>query len=370
MRQVAVLLAEDPPKEEKARIRAEALIRDDNLIEALEIIQLECEMLHERMKLLEYSKECPSDLVSVISTVVWAAHRVDVPELMLVRQQFKARYGKKFEENAMHNIGGCLNERVVTKLSVQPPAAYLVQVYLEKICEQFDVDWKPLMKITPNDMIVPMQAPTGISVPMGTGTGLGPKLVGYNDPMAAHTGMSQSDLSRGGDLSNNMPPIPTVTGVIYQNNNNNNSFGNGNGGGGGIGSPMSTITTATTDFPIAPRNGGNGTSNTQQFQPNRMQPPIPPPSSSQLPPGDFDEPDIFIPGGSGPSAPPGSVAPSTYPPPQQQQSSAMSNINNFSTSDNNNHNNNNNNGLPPSSASNNVASSYEDLTARFNQLKK
>jgi vacuolar protein sorting-associated protein IST1 len=29
MRAVAVLLAEDPPKEEKARIKAEALIRDD-----------------------------------------------------------------------------------------------------------------------------------------------------------------------------------------------------------------------------------------------------------------------------------------------------------------------------------------------------
>ena len=29
MREVAVLLAEDPPKEEKARIKAEALIRDD-----------------------------------------------------------------------------------------------------------------------------------------------------------------------------------------------------------------------------------------------------------------------------------------------------------------------------------------------------
>ena len=29
MREVAVLLSEDPPKEEKARIKAEALIRDD-----------------------------------------------------------------------------------------------------------------------------------------------------------------------------------------------------------------------------------------------------------------------------------------------------------------------------------------------------
>ena len=48
MREVALLLAEEPPKEEKARIRAEALIRDDNLIEAYEILQLECELLTER----------------------------------------------------------------------------------------------------------------------------------------------------------------------------------------------------------------------------------------------------------------------------------------------------------------------------------
>jgi len=136
MREVAKLLAEDPPKEEKARIRAEALIRDDNLIEAYEILQLECELLHERIKLLQYSKACPHDLVSVVSTLIWASHRVDIPELLMIRKQFVAKYGKDFEQNAMRNYDGCLNERVVSKLSVEPPAAYLVQTYLERICEQ------------------------------------------------------------------------------------------------------------------------------------------------------------------------------------------------------------------------------------------
>ena len=138
MREVAVLLAEEPPKEEKARIKAEALIRDDHMIEAFEILQLECELLSERIKLIEYEKECPADLVSCVSTLIYAAPRVDIPELGEIRKQFKSKYGKKFEEAALNNAGGVLNERVVTKLSIQPPAAFLVQTYLEKICEQFE----------------------------------------------------------------------------------------------------------------------------------------------------------------------------------------------------------------------------------------
>lgn len=130
MREVAVLLAEDPPKEEKARIKAEALIRDDYMIEAFDILSLNCELLSERIKLISFSKECPPDLVSCVSTLIYASPRVDIPELVMVRKQFRAKYGKKFEESAFNNEGGVINERVVTKLSVEPPAAFLVQTYL------------------------------------------------------------------------------------------------------------------------------------------------------------------------------------------------------------------------------------------------
>ena len=37
------------------------------------------------------------------------------------------------ESDAMQNVGGVLNERVASRLSIQPPSAYLVQTYLEKI---------------------------------------------------------------------------------------------------------------------------------------------------------------------------------------------------------------------------------------------
>ena len=173
MRACAVLLAEDPPKEEKARIKAEALIRDDYMIEAFDILSLNCELLSERIKLIAFSKECPPDLVSCVSTFIYASPRVDIPELQEVRRQFRAKYGKQFEEDALNNKGGVLNERVVTKLSVQPPAAYLVQTYLERICEKFEVDWSPTVRLSVDEMGEPMAPPVGFSVPIAQGTGLG-----------------------------------------------------------------------------------------------------------------------------------------------------------------------------------------------------
>ncbi|EJK75102.1 hypothetical protein THAOC_03183, partial [Thalassiosira oceanica] len=54
IRDIARLLAEDPPKEEKARIKAEGLIRDDYMVEAYEILQLNCELLSERIQLITH----------------------------------------------------------------------------------------------------------------------------------------------------------------------------------------------------------------------------------------------------------------------------------------------------------------------------
>ena len=81
MREIAKLLKEDPPKEEKARIRAEALIRDDNTIEAYEILQLSCELLSERIKLIASEKECPPDMKSTVATLIWSGKKMKMSSL-------------------------------------------------------------------------------------------------------------------------------------------------------------------------------------------------------------------------------------------------------------------------------------------------
>ena len=104
MREIAELLCEDQPREEKARIRTEAVIREEQACEAYEMLQLNCELLAERIRLLENTKECPPDLVSCVSTLMWAADRVSISEMSFAKKQFRAKYGKKFEENAMNNV--------------------------------------------------------------------------------------------------------------------------------------------------------------------------------------------------------------------------------------------------------------------------
>lgn len=159
IREIAVMLAEDTPRQEKAMIRVEGLIREQNIIEAYEILQLSCEVLAGRVNLIGSSKECPSDLISSISTLIWAAGRVDIPELSSVKKQFQEKYGKKFEEDALKNNGKILNEQILKKLSFEPPSAYVVQCYMERICEQFEVDWKPKNPVPPDEIKFPESTP-------------------------------------------------------------------------------------------------------------------------------------------------------------------------------------------------------------------
>lgn len=204
-RDIAKMLGEKPhPKEEKARIRAEALIREDHTVEAYEILQLNCELLAERIKLLASEKTCPPDMVSVVSTVLWASTRVDVPEFLQIRKQFRSKYGKEFERNAMNNVE-ILNERVYSKLSIQPPSALLVQTYLEKIAEEFNVDWKPAMPLEPDDMALPVKPPTGDSIPAAPGSG-------YKQPptLPTTTGSMTTNKDEVGP-----PPPPVVSGTVY-----------------------------------------------------------------------------------------------------------------------------------------------------------
>eukprot|EP00542_Grammatophora_oceanica_P020990 CAMPEP_0194029238 /NCGR_PEP_ID=MMETSP0009_2-20130614/3025_1 /TAXON_ID=210454 /ORGANISM="Grammatophora oceanica, Strain CCMP 410" /LENGTH=206 /DNA_ID=CAMNT_0038668849 /DNA_START=121 /DNA_END=739 /DNA_ORIENTATION=- len=156
-REVAILLDAKPPREDKARISAESCIREENTIMAYELLQMACEQLVERARLLENMKECPPDFISIVSTLIWASYRVEIGELSTIRMRLREKYGKEFEQNAMNNVGGVLNPRIVAMLSNSPVAPKLVENSLVQICEKEEVDWKP----TPQ---FPASAPNGYSV--------------------------------------------------------------------------------------------------------------------------------------------------------------------------------------------------------------
>lgn len=169
-REIAELLRNG--KEEKARIKVEHVIRQDFTIEAYEILELLCELVHERMRLIAHEQDCPADLKEAICTLIWSAQRTECPELTEVAKQFKLKYGKEFYERAMANWPLCVNDRVLHKLSIHPPTAYLIQQYLLRIAQEYQVDWTPTEVGLPEDEASTMPAPSGFSVPVAGGSGI------------------------------------------------------------------------------------------------------------------------------------------------------------------------------------------------------
>ena len=260
IREIATMLADTPPREEKARIRAESLIRDDNTIEAYELLSLHCELVCERIHLISHSKKCPPDLLSCVCTLIWASCVIDVPELQTIRTQFRYKFGKEFERNAMLNVNGVVNARVAMKLSVQPPPAYEVQLYLEKIAEEQEVNWKPKASVKGNGIVEPMGAPSGYSVPTRGGSGLFPSN-NYNVEELSAMGDSRMGGGSGGRR------------VADDDNDDDDDWDNGGdyGGSGGAGGsmigpsapPLSPMTVNTT-LPEVPKHTVNGNYTTKQ----------------------------------------------------------------------------------------------------------
>jgi vacuolar protein sorting-associated protein IST1 len=78
-REIATLLSNK--KEEMARIRVEHIIRDDFNIEALELIEMLCELVYERISLITKDRTCPPEMLSAVCSLMWAAGQIDIEEL-------------------------------------------------------------------------------------------------------------------------------------------------------------------------------------------------------------------------------------------------------------------------------------------------
>lgn len=130
----------DAGKIDSARIRVENIIRGDITTELHEILELYCELLLARAGLLD-GTTCDPGLEEAVKSIIYAAPKTEIKELLAVRTLLGEKYGKPFVLEAMDNTGGKVNEKVVKKLSVTPPKEELVQGYLEEIAKAYGVNW-------------------------------------------------------------------------------------------------------------------------------------------------------------------------------------------------------------------------------------
>jgi len=156
-RTVAQLLEAHKP--DSARIRVESIIRADILTELHEILELYCELLLARFGLLDASgilgassreshnnhnqqqPVCDPGLEEAVKSIIYAAPRTEIKELVVLRALLGDKFGKEFVLKAMEGVEGGVSEKVVRRLGVEPPKPQLVEGYLEEIARAYNVDW-------------------------------------------------------------------------------------------------------------------------------------------------------------------------------------------------------------------------------------
>lgn len=111
-------------QQERALLRVEQVIKEQNTFDAFVMVEGYCDLLIERVSLIENQKECPEELKEAISGLIFANSRYgDFPELHQVREMFTSRYGKEFAAGAVELRNHCgVNPKIIQKMSTRHPS--------------------------------------------------------------------------------------------------------------------------------------------------------------------------------------------------------------------------------------------------------
>ncbi|KAJ3315918.1 Vacuolar protein sorting-associated protein ist1 [Boothiomyces sp. JEL0838] len=139
-KEIATLIQAE--KLESARVRVEHIIREDFLIEALELLALYVDTLLARFGLVETQKEMDHGVSESIYAIVYAAPRVNIQEITIIREQMLLKYGKILHENILSHP----QNFIIHKLSINTPDVKLVNQYLKTIAQAFDVKFDDTAK--------------------------------------------------------------------------------------------------------------------------------------------------------------------------------------------------------------------------------
>lgn len=142
-REIADFIAAGKP--DRARIRVEHIIREDYLVEAMELLEMYCELLIARFGLIQQMKTLDDGLAEAISSLIWVAPRLqaDVTELKVISDLLTTKYGKPYAQAARENGLGTVSQKLQAKLSVQAPPKILVENYMIEIAKSHNIPFDP-----------------------------------------------------------------------------------------------------------------------------------------------------------------------------------------------------------------------------------
>ncbi|XP_057320167.1 IST1 homolog [Microplitis mediator] len=132
-------------KVERAKIRVEHIIREDYMVEAMELMEMYCDLLLARFGLIQQMKNLDDGLAEAISTILWAAPRMqtDVQEMKVIADVLTSKYGRQYMEACRDEAVPTISEKLKHKMSIQSPSKLLVEKYLIEISKNYNIEYEP-----------------------------------------------------------------------------------------------------------------------------------------------------------------------------------------------------------------------------------
>ncbi|XP_033242828.1 IST1 homolog isoform X4 [Drosophila miranda] len=207
-------------KTERARIRVEHIIREDYLVEAMEMVEMYCDLLLARFGLITQMKELDSGIAESVASLVWVCPRLqsDIAELKIISDIFITKYGPQFAEHNRTATGDhYVSEKLMHKLTLQAPPKLLVEKYLLAIAKNYNIEYEPDPQVMQEEQkpeqhhLIDLSDRNNLS-----GGGMPPPQMGFIGYPA-------------------VPPLPNMPEPPTSKPFNYPPFGGGGGGGGGGG---------------------------------------------------------------------------------------------------------------------------------------
>jgi len=123
----------------------------------MEVLEMLCDLLLARSGLLEtkcvhvcklltllehHHRHCDEAIQEAVHTIIYAAARSEIKELLTARDYLVAKFGREFGDAALTNRLGLVNPRVIQRLHVQAPDPALVTAYLHEIAKAYKVPFE------------------------------------------------------------------------------------------------------------------------------------------------------------------------------------------------------------------------------------
>ncbi|CAH1118000.1 unnamed protein product [Phaedon cochleariae] len=132
-------------KVERAKIRVETIIREDYLVEALELVEMYCDLLLARFGLISNMKELDDGISEAVSSLIWVSPRLqsDIQELKVIADLLGSKYGPSFVEACKIESIEAISAKLKHKLSIHSPPKLLVEKYMIEISKCYNIPYEP-----------------------------------------------------------------------------------------------------------------------------------------------------------------------------------------------------------------------------------